>query len=87
MNQMIIVKLLKSLGYNNVTKAGDGQQAIDAVEQTEFDIILMDCMMPNVSGIEATEAIRNRSDIKQPIIIALTADAFKDNVIKCLEVA
>jgi CheY-like chemotaxis protein len=91
--------MLKSLGFNNVKLVDDGQKAIDAAFANRFKIILMDCMMPHVSGflkncegcngkgLEATEVIkRDMPKEKQPVIIALTADAFSENEQRCLAV-
>ena len=87
MNQIVIKKILRSIGYSKITVVENGQKAVEAATNTHFDIILMDCMMPIVSGIEATEMIRNTLEPgKQPFIIALTADAFKENANNCIAV-
>lgn len=76
--------MLKKIGYSNVKVVEDGQKAVEAVSQSLYKIILMDCMMPIVSGLEATETIRNMMPAEeQPIIIALTADAFAENAQRC----
>lgn len=63
-----------------VDEAKSGQQAIDMVSTTDYDMILMDHMMPEMDGIEATAHIReNLKDRgKKPVIIALSANAFAD---------
>ena len=78
------MRMLKKIGYSNVKVVEDGQKAVEAVSQSLYKIILMDCMMPIVSGLEATETIRNMMPAEeQPIIIALTADAFAENAQRC----
>ena len=66
----------------------DGQQAVEALTKINYDLVLMDCMMPNMSGFEATDIIRAQSsgvlDHNVPII-ALTANAMKEDRDKCLE--
>jgi len=85
-NQRVIVKLLQSFGYNNIDVVENGQQAVNSVTNTCYDVVLMDIMMPIMSGIEATQLIRkNIPSIMQPTIIALTANAFQEDKRKCLE--
>jgi PAS domain S-box-containing protein len=73
-----------SLQYFNckVDEAENGLEAIEILKTKEFDIILMDIQMPEMDGIEATKFIRNKLNIKTPII-ALTANAFKTEIEKC----
>jgi len=85
MNQQVIMKLMQRLGYTNVDKVENGKQAVEACLNKEYDIVLMDVMMPEMNGIEATELIR-KSVSNQPYIIALTADAFEETKQKCLAV-
>jgi CheY-like chemotaxis protein len=68
--------------------AHNGIEACSAVRNKEYDVILMDCQMPEMDGYEATSLIRSweREYGKQHLpIIALTANATKDDVRKCLE--
>ena len=67
---------LKGYGFE-LTEAGSGQEAIEQVRQTRFDIIFMDHMMPGMDGIEAGQIIRSDcgENGTSPVIIALTANA------------
>ena len=70
-----------------VTKAWDGQEAVELFrnsEPGEFDVILMDIMMPVMNGYEATKMIRflDREDAKEVPIIAMTANAFTEDRIR-----
>ncbi len=72
-----------------ITAARDGQQAVDAFAASEpgqFEVILMDIMMPVMDGYEATRAIRamGRSDAKMVPIFAMTANAFVEDIEHCL---
>jgi PAS domain S-box-containing protein len=84
-NQMLAVRLLEKRGHN-VVVAGNGKQAVAAVENNPFDVILMDVQMPLLNGFEATAAIRAREagSPKRTPIIAMTAHAMKGDREKCL---
>lgn len=72
-NQKVALRMLEKLG-NSASLARNGREAIEAVENQQFDIVLMDCMMPELDGFEATKEIRKLGKtIEQPIIIAMTA--------------
>ena len=73
-----------------MTKTWDGQEAVELFrnsEPGEFDVILMDIMMPVMNGYEATKMIRSldREDAKKIPIIAMTANAFTEDRIKAKE--
>ena len=74
----------------DVTKAWNGQEAVELFEKSrigEFDVILMDIMMPVMNGYEATKRIRSlgREDAKTIPIIAMTANAFTEDRIRVKE--
>lgn len=78
-NQVIIGSIMKKAGHE-VSFAGNGKEAIAAVEADDFDLVLMDIRMPEMSGVEATRVIRDLDGPKSDIpIIALTADIMADN--------
>jgi CheY-like chemotaxis protein len=84
-NQMVAQVLLRKMGCA-ATIAGDGKEALEAVEGGDFDIILMDCMMPVMDGFEATKAIRQLAGGKNRIpIIAMTARTQPGDTEICLE--
>jgi CheY-like chemotaxis protein len=82
MNQIVITKFLEGFGYRNIAIVDNGRKAVEAAKKNKFDIILMDCMMPEMGGIEATEIIRKQQGT-QPIIIGLTANVMEGNTERC----
>ena len=84
MNLLVALGQLKRLGYTADT-AFNGQAVLDALEHTRYDIILMDCQMPEMDGSEATRRIRTgNGGFPQPYIIAMTAHAMTGDREKCL---
>lgn len=88
-NQMVALGVLKQLGLTAVT-ANNGKEALELLVQShKFDLILMDCLMPEMDGYETTKAIRSgevKTNSSEIPIIALTANAMKDDREKCLKV-
>ena len=82
-NLLLIVKILEKLGYQSDV-ARDGQEAVEAVLQKDYDLLFMDMQMPVMDGIEATKIIR-KSIVNQPVIVALTANALEWIQQECLE--
>lgn len=85
-NQEVAKGLLSKFGLN-ITVAGNGEIALSLLETTQFDIILMDCMMPLMDGYTATKKLRageaGEKNLTTPVI-ALTADAMEGTAEKCL---
>jgi two-component system sensor histidine kinase/response regulator len=84
-NQKIAIRLLEKRGHLAVL-AANGKEALDALAQASFDLVLMDVHMPDMDGIEATIAIREKEQstgLHQPII-AMTALAMKGDRERCL---
>ncbi len=80
-NQTVAAGMVKSFGAKTMI-ATDGIQALNIIQDHIFDLILMDCQMPNMDGYTATRQIRNNSN-KTPII-AMTANAMLGEEEKCI---
>jgi len=85
-NQRLVVRLLEKRGHR-VKLAGNGREALAALEKEAFELVLMDVQMPEMDGFEATAAIREKEKSKglHQAIIALTAHAMKGDREKCIE--
>src|SRR5471030_914480 len=83
MNQHVIMHILHKMGYQpDLVK--NGQEAVEAANQKDYGVILMDMQMPVMDGLEATRVIRE-TVVKQPVIIALTANAMANDEDACLQ--
>ncbi|MCP9442947.1 MAG: response regulator [Nitrospira sp.] len=83
-NQKVAVKMLEKLGCR-VDVAGNGKEAVAALERIRYALVFMDCQMPEMDGFEATKLIREREgpDRHTPII-AMTANAMAEDRDNCL---
>ncbi|MFP4581019.1 MAG: PAS domain S-box protein [Candidatus Sumerlaeia bacterium] len=82
-NQMVAEGMLMDLGMS-VDCVSNGREAVEAVQQKPYDLVLMDCQMPEMDGFEATGRIRSLDGRYVPII-AMTAAAMKGDREKCLD--
>jgi two-component system sensor histidine kinase/response regulator len=87
MNQKLATRLLEKRGHK-ITTVSNGREAIEALEASLFDLILMDVQMPEMDGWRATELIRERERVTggHIPILALTAHAMKHDQQRCLDV-
>jgi len=84
-NQRLVEGLLTKMGHS-YSLVENGRKALDALEEQEFDVILMDCQMPEMDGFEATTQIRRFANpaVRSIPIIAITANALSGDREKCL---
>ncbi|HHG86649.1 MAG TPA: response regulator, partial [Bacteroidetes bacterium] len=85
MNQVLASKILDKLGYT-FSIANNGREALKQLEESPFDVVLMDIQMPEIDGYEAARRIRAHADarVRETPIIALTAHALAEEVDRCL---
>jgi CheY-like chemotaxis protein/HPt (histidine-containing phosphotransfer) domain-containing protein len=84
-NRMLAIRLLEKRGHS-VEAVEDGLEAVESVQESSFDAVLMDVQMPELDGLEATQVIRQWENGKDHIpIIALTAHAMESDRQRCLD--
>ena len=77
----IVRNLLKELGFTNVQEAEDGVEALTKLRAGDFDFVVSDWNMPNMTGIELLRAIRADARLKHLPLLMVTAEAKKENII------
>jgi len=84
LNQTVVKFSLKRYGYD-IDIANNGLEGLEMFEEGKYNFILMDIMMPEMDGFEATKQIRIKESGSRVPIIALTADTIVANEAKCIE--
>lgn len=84
-NQTVILNQLEIIGFRSIDCVSNGREALTQLQQRTYDLILMDCLMPELDGYTTTEMIRQQEqEDTHQLIIAMTANAMKGDREKCL---
>ncbi len=81
----IVRNLLKELGFTNVDEAEDGVVALNKLKNGNFEFVVSDWNMPNMTGIELLRAIRADAGLKHLPVMMVTAEAKKENIIEAAQ--
>ena len=81
----IVRNLLKELGFSNVDEAEDGIVALAKLRSSNFDFVVSDWNMPNMTGLDLLKEIRSDSNLKHLPVLMVTAEAKKENIISAAQ--
>ena len=81
----IVRNLLKELGFTNVQEAEDGVDALNKLRGGDFDFVVSDWNMPNMTGIDLLRAIRADATLKHLPVLMVTAEAKRENIIEAAQ--
>lgn len=86
-NAKVMKKLLKKMYFTQINTAKSGKEALEKIENDHYDIVFMDCQMPDMDGYEATRILRGNEEGKDThqLVIAMTANAMEGDKEKCLQ--
>jgi len=81
----IVRNLLKELGFIKVEEAEDGVMALQKLRGSNFDFVVTDWNMPNLTGIELLKSIRADAQLKSLPVLMITAEAKKENIVEAAQ--
>ncbi len=81
----IVRNLLKELGFSNVDEAEDGVAALSKLRGAQFDFVVSDWNMPNMTGIDLLKEIRADANLKHLPVLMVTAEAKKENIVSAAQ--
>jgi sigma-B regulation protein RsbU (phosphoserine phosphatase) len=84
-NRYTLTRRLQREGYQNLTTAVDGQQALELLQTRSFDLVLLDVMMPGLNGYQVLERLRADDRLRHIPVIMISALDEVDSVIRCIE--
>ena len=84
-NLYTLTHRLKRQGYNNLTTAENGQQALDLLARQPFDLVLLDIMMPVMNGYEVLEHLKSDMALKDIPVIMISAVDEMDSIVRCIK--
>lgn len=81
----IIRNIMKQLGFTNVEEAEDGDVAFEKLKNSDYDFVITDWNMPNMTGLELLKSIRADERLKEMPVLLVTAEAEKENVVQAAQ--
>ncbi len=82
----LVLKILRNLGFENVDAAEDGIDALSQLEDEDYDLVISDWFMPNMSGVELVKEMRSKDDFKDIPVLLVTAEDDQDSIMEAIKV-
>ena len=76
---------LQNLGFNEVDEAEDGEEALKKVAANEYDLVLMDWNMPNLSGLDALKKMKADDQLKNIPVMMVTSESEKSRIVEAIQ--
>jgi sigma-B regulation protein RsbU (phosphoserine phosphatase) len=83
--RLALIRSLKALGFENITEAADGRQAVELAQKHPFGLMLLDMEMPEMNGMEVLVAIKGDPQLRGLPVIVISGAEQVDNAVKCIE--
>ena len=83
--RVILINYLRKLGYRNTFVAEDGFSALVRLKSSLFDLVVTDCNMSVMSGLDLLKQIRNDSDLKHIPVLMVTPEEFRCNIVTAIK--
>ncbi len=84
-NRDLLLRRLKRMQLTDTVEAGDGREALALIRQDNFDLVLLDVMMPEMSGIEVLRALREEGRLADMPVVMISAASEIEKVVECIE--
>jgi adenylate cyclase len=84
-NRYMLARRLKREGYTNLTTANDGRQALELLQSKNFDLVLLDIMMPELNGYQVLEHMKADAELRHLPVIMISAVEDVASVVRCIE--
>ena len=81
----IAKRILQSIGFTNIAEAEDGLEALDVLQNDRIDLVLSDCNMPNMNGIELLTRLRSDPELKTIPFIVMTSTDQKESLLEMVK--
>ena len=82
----VILQTLHAIGLKNTTEAGDGLQALAELKKSKYDLLITDWNMPNMDGITLIRMMRGNEELKNIVVMMVTAEADKAHIVQAMKV-